>query len=633
MKNRDYSYQDDAIKSICHKFESSFNAKALLVIPTGGGKTLTAIRAVNEMLVKGIFQETDCVYWVVHSIALKDQTLSVLNDSITFGSFLNCLEDCHKALANVLQIKMLTDAVANHNQDCPKLIIIDEAHHSAAQSYKVFFNDSYGVLGLTATPTRNDDKDLAFNDVVFSISTKELIRRNVIIKPIIHSIKTGAHIDVTSLVESGVSKFNFPARNTFVAEKIFSGKNFYQKSILYVNTREHAKALYAALTHHNTSSSARYDHIGYILGGDDNSLSISNKEYLAYLKTQKSALVVNCGVLTEGFDDPEINAVIMVVPTSSVIFYLQCVGRAIRTPNQSSSNLAYVVEFEDDMPNIHYRIDNKWLFADISDRLEPQVIEKDYNSSVEFSNIIDQINAEYNIVLDKKLIEEACNGDYEQISILVYNSTQLLREDAWKFILFNPNNYRAYSKIFNVLSNRVQDFPEVNVNWLFDTKFKFEDPDGIFQFEYQKTNLYSCIEKAYQERCDKLKVERLKYFIFNKTEELPLDFLEFIADCLNTESLKFDYQQMKSKSFHSVIKIPLALGGFEGVYLNEHQSDFCLRHIENLKLIKDGEDWTNWSQSVYSLNNLLSEVPISPRHFMALPSILGINYNYYLYKI
>ena len=90
---------------------------------------------------------------------------------------------------------------------------------------------------------------------------------------------------------------------------------------------------------------------------------------------------------------------------------------------------------------------------------------------------------------------------------------------------------------------------------------------------------------------------------------------------------------MKSKSFHSVIKIPLALGGFEGVYLNEHQADFCVRHIENLKLIKDGEDWTNWSQSVYSLNNLLSEVLISPRHFMALPSILGINYNNYLYKI
>ena len=354
---------------------------------------------------------------------------------------------------------------------------------------------------------------------------------------------------------------------------------------------------------------------------------------MAYLKTQKSALVVNCGVLTEGFDDPEINTVIMVVPTSSVIFYLQCVGRAIRSPNQSTSNLAYVVEFEDDMPNIHYRIDNKWLFADISDRLEPQVIEKDYNSSVEFSNIIDQINALYNIVLDKESIEEACNGDYEQISILVYNSTQLLRDDAWKFILFNPNNYRAYSKIFNVLSNRVQDFPDVNVNWLFDTKFKFDDPEGIFQYEYQKTNLYSCLEKAYQERCDKLKVERLKYFIFNKTEELPLDFLEYIADCLNKDSLKFDYQQMKSKSFHSIIKIPLALGGFEGVYLNEHQSDFCVRHIENLKLIKDVEDWTNWSQSVYSLNNLLSEVPISPRHFMALPSILGINYNNYLYKI
>ena len=88
----DYSYQIDAIQSIVNKYTLETAAKTLLVIPTGGGKTLTAIRAINKMLGVQLLNSNACVYWVVHSVALCNQTQSVLDSNIKWGKFLNNLE-------------------------------------------------------------------------------------------------------------------------------------------------------------------------------------------------------------------------------------------------------------------------------------------------------------------------------------------------------------------------------------------------------------------------------------------------------------------------------------------------------------------------------------------------------------
>lgn len=633
---RDYSYQDDAIKAICKKYKETPNAKTLLVIPTGGGKTLTAIRAVNEMLHSNILDENDCVYWVVHSVALRIQTQKVLEQNIEWGKFLNNLEHCHPALEKVMKVKMIKDASDNHLTDKPKLIIIDEAHHSAAESYHTFLRDEYGVLGLTATPTRNDDAELAYDDVVFSITTRELIRRNVIIKPIIHSIKTGAHIDLTSLDNDNSSRFNFPQRNKFVTEKVFKGRQFYSKSILYVQTRQHAMDLCEILKKYNERyPEDGYDHIGYILGGDANSEGMSNEDYLEFFKKQEKALVVNCGVLTEGFDDPTINTVMMVVPTGSVIHYLQCIGRAIRTPGDEHDDKAFVVEFEDDMPNIHYRIDNKWLFADISDQLEPEVVELDYNTTEDFFERIIQLNNKYQVKVDTSSIQNFVEEDFEECNILLYNSTSAVRENAWKYILLKPDNYQAYAKTFNVLSNRISEFSNksVNVNWLFTDKFNFDDPNEILQHEYQRTDFYVAIEKAFLEKESKEKVERLKYFIFNRIETVPQELVDFLKDCANKEELIRDYDHMISKESVSVIKIPLILGGFEGVYLDDKEYKFCIEYIDNLINIKENEDWNRWPQAIYNQNNMLSEIPISPRQLNSLPLIITLELKNYIYKL
>ena len=62
----DYSFQDDAIEKINRCYSEDINSKQLLVIPTGGGKTLTALRAINKMLFDGVIPKGRVVYWVQH---------------------------------------------------------------------------------------------------------------------------------------------------------------------------------------------------------------------------------------------------------------------------------------------------------------------------------------------------------------------------------------------------------------------------------------------------------------------------------------------------------------------------------------------------------------------------------------
>ena len=69
-----------------------------------------------------------------------------------------------------------------------KLIIIDEFHHSSAESYAKFFQYSKYILGLTATPHRRDKKNLEYENIIYQISAVELFKRNVLIKPIMGSI-------------------------------------------------------------------------------------------------------------------------------------------------------------------------------------------------------------------------------------------------------------------------------------------------------------------------------------------------------------------------------------------------------------------------------------------------------------
>ena len=88
-KNR-WSYQDEAIKEIKTFFKTNTNKKGMLVIPTGGGKTLTALRAINELFNENLIVKK--VLWVSHLKTLNTQTTNVLKKQLKKDRFLGSLE-------------------------------------------------------------------------------------------------------------------------------------------------------------------------------------------------------------------------------------------------------------------------------------------------------------------------------------------------------------------------------------------------------------------------------------------------------------------------------------------------------------------------------------------------------------
>ena len=178
-KKNPWNFQLKAINNIINDFKKDKHGRFLLVLPTGGGKTLTAIRVIDKMLKEGMITSTDQVLWVVHTLSLSSNAKKSLNSEENFMKF-----SFHGDLKKIIDVRMKSDAVKQLEKGVKyKYIIIDEAHHSSAGSYINFFEYPVGILGLTATPRRMDQKELPFSRISFSITFKELVKLGVVLSP------------------------------------------------------------------------------------------------------------------------------------------------------------------------------------------------------------------------------------------------------------------------------------------------------------------------------------------------------------------------------------------------------------------------------------------------------------------
>ncbi|MDE1832920.1 MAG: DEAD/DEAH box helicase family protein, partial [Candidatus Micrarchaeota archaeon] len=196
----DFSFQDEAVSRVISDFKKNPQFRNLVIVPTGGGKTIIAIKVVNKMIEQGLITNKEYVIWVTHRINLRAQVKEEISDPKNIKKY-----KLNKNLHTILKVCMKKEASeilsGSRNSGC-RLLIIDEAHHSAAPTYKPFFRNKIGILGLTATPTRTDSYQLEFDSVSYSISFSELVQKGVIIKPVFENVYTTETIDVKSLDQS-----------------------------------------------------------------------------------------------------------------------------------------------------------------------------------------------------------------------------------------------------------------------------------------------------------------------------------------------------------------------------------------------------------------------------------------------
>lgn len=210
-------------------------------------------------------------------------------------------------------------------------VVTDEAHHATAKSYRAIYgrvgevNPKWKHIGFTATPFRSAPKGKTeglgktFEALVYEYSLADAITDGALCPVVGIQVETELDLDgVDPDDEEKLEKLvDTPERCDVVAEKyleLAGGKQAIAFSVTVLHAFHLAEALQAA--------GVKAD----VVWADDK----KRAEKIAAYKRKEIQVLCNCGLLTEGFDAPETEAVLLVRPTESRGLYAQQVGRVTR---------------------------------------------------------------------------------------------------------------------------------------------------------------------------------------------------------------------------------------------------------------------------------------------------------------
>jgi len=217
-------------------------------------------------------------------------------------------------------------------------ILVHNCHHSIASTYVNIFR-YFGVLkgeehgspkllvGCTATPSRADHEglDKIFDRITFTYTLRQGIESSYLAPIKAYTVSTLAdltkvHTRMGDFVEKELSEaINTEERNKIVVNSyldIVSGG----KALVFASDVQHTKDLTSYFRGVGVKASC-------VLGETDRGV---RKGIIEDFASGKIKVLIGCGVFTEGFDEPSIEAVMMARPTKSSVLYQQMVGRGTR---------------------------------------------------------------------------------------------------------------------------------------------------------------------------------------------------------------------------------------------------------------------------------------------------------------
>jgi ATP-dependent helicase IRC3 len=321
-------YQQEALQSINDFSEKGIN-KQLVVLPTGAGKTVIFSHLPqfkqNSLPMLVLAHRAELLYQAKEKISWSNPELDIQIEQAD-----NVAGYCDVVVASVPTLgRAESERILKYPKDYFKSIVIDEAHHAAAPTYRRildYFNAPF-VLGVTATPQRSDNTRLTdvFDEIVYYKTIQDLIEDGYLCSLVGYRIKTNTDISgvatnegdyVASQLEDAIDT---PERNAHIVAA-YNSLVPESKAIVFCAGVKHANNL-------ASSFSATQVPTEVILGDT----STQDREHiLARFKSGKTRVLVNVGVLTEGFDEPSIQSIILARPTRSTLLYTQIVGRGTR---------------------------------------------------------------------------------------------------------------------------------------------------------------------------------------------------------------------------------------------------------------------------------------------------------------
>lgn len=327
-------YQREAIEAINASWARGSQAP-LLVLPTGVGKTIVAaVMMGNLFSIRGkrslflahrreLLDQTASKMRLVgnHRVGIVQGKRNEMGRDITVGSIQTLGHHSGARLQSVLDAGPYD------------LVVIDEAHHAVSAQWRRVLqalrehNPEMHMLGMTATPGRSDGTalDRVFDEVAYERNLMDMVAAGWLVPPRGFRVTLDVNLDRVAtrngdFVSSQLSKvMNTPLVNEAVVRS-WQEYGHDRKTLVFAVDVAHAHALRDCFVDAGYTAAAI----------EGKTKDKERREILQRFRDGETKLLINCEVLTEGYDDPSTEAILFARPTQSQALYIQSLGRGLR---------------------------------------------------------------------------------------------------------------------------------------------------------------------------------------------------------------------------------------------------------------------------------------------------------------
>lgn len=317
-------YQKEAKDSIFEQWGSGIQ-KTLLVLPTGCGKTIVFAKVAEECVRRG-----DRVLILAHRGELLDQAADKIKNATGLGCATEkaeqtCLGSWFRIVVGSVQSLMREKRLNQFQDDYFNTIIIDEAHHSISESYQKVLRhfSAANVLGVTATPDRGDMKNLGtvFESLAYEYTLPRAIKEGYL-SPI-KAVTIPLKLDLTGV---GMQSGDFKAGDLGTALDPYL-HSIAEEMKKYCKDRK--TVVFLPLIKTSQKFKDILNENGF-RAAEVNGDSQDRAEILQDFSDGKYNVLCNSMLLTEGWDCPSVDCVVVLRPTKVRSLYCQMVGRGTR---------------------------------------------------------------------------------------------------------------------------------------------------------------------------------------------------------------------------------------------------------------------------------------------------------------
>lgn len=333
-------YQQEARQAIESEWTEG-RRKTLLVLPTGTGKTV-----VFSMVAKDDVDKGGRVLILAHRGELLQQAADKLASATGLGCSVekaeqSCLGEWYRVVVGSVQTLMREKRLKQFPSDYFSTVVVDEAHHALSDSYQLVLNHfaDANILGVTATPDRGDRRNLGayFDSIAYEYTLPRAIKDGYLCPIKAQTVPLKLDLGAVRMQSGDFSASDLgTALDPYldqIADEMVAAGCLDRKTVVFLPLVATSKKFRGILASKGFQAA------------EVNGESIDRAEVLDDFDTGRTNVLCNSMLLTEGWDCPSVDCIVVLRPTKVRSLYCQMVGRGTRLSPETGKTELLLLDF------------------------------------------------------------------------------------------------------------------------------------------------------------------------------------------------------------------------------------------------------------------------------------------------